>query len=542
MEQSSQKLFNNFPEKILSKLKQADDLLIKEYELFMNGKNTFTESQTKLVQYINKFFDDLKEAFESERSKHLKLINEYCSKIKQEFDKVDELLQNNKRIINKGLNYINILRNQNFIEVRLVDQLELIEQLNLNSLLDDNVNNKINLFLFKIKNNMLIPEIIVDNKIYSLVQEMRNCFNIQVNQKFFGKINLENININNILNTNNNDNNIDINNLSSIFKDKNDIYLLEENDELKNLIEDLCGIMDKIDINLIPKFIWVEPNSNNIYEIFIDKNNSIKSEIIEYKYITNGASENENNNKKDFLFNDEFRVSNLSNDLIYISGGVLSNNSNNNSNGQIILNSLYEYSLKEKTLKEKAHMKIGRINHGIILINDMLYICGGLDQNLKISNTCEKYDIKENKWINMSEMKNQISKINLAQIDEDTLVAFGGIKKDNIFNYDIHYYKIGIDTWFILDNFKLPKGIIFPGICKINDKYIIIFGGVNENGEESKDVFKMDISMGSYELLDKNLNKGGLSLYFSYFVNNNEIHMLLNHQNQKYPDRIVFNL
>ena len=541
MEQSSQKLFNNFPEKILSKLKQADDLLIKEYELFMNGKNTFTESQTKLVQYINKFFDDLKEAFESERSKHLKLINEYCSKIKQEFDKVDELLQNNKRIINKGLNYINILRNQNFIEVRLVDQLELIEQLNLNSLLDDNVNNKINLFLFKIKNNMLIPEIIVDNKIYSLVQEMRNCFNIQVNQKFFGKINLENININNILNTNNNDNNIDINNLSSIFKDKNDIYLLEENDELKNLIEDLCGIMDKIDINLIPKFIWIEPNSNNIYEIFMDKNNSIKSEIIEYKYITNGASENENNNKKDFLFNDEFRVSNLSNDLIYISGGVLSNNSNNNSNGQIILNSLYEYSLKEKTLKEKAHMKIGRINHGIILINDMLYICGGLDQNLKISNTCEKYDIKENKWINMSEMKNQISKINLAQIDEDTLVAFGGIKKDNIFNYDIHYYKIGIDTWFILDNFKLPKGILFPGICKINNKYIIIFGGINENGEESKDVFRMDISMGNCEQLNKNLNVGGFSLYFPNFVNN-EIHMLLSHQNQKYPDRIVFNL
>ena len=147
MEQSSQKLFNNFPEKILSKLKQADDLLIKEYELFMNVKNTFTESQTKLVQYINKFFDDLKEAFESERSKHLKLINEYCSKIKQEFDKVDELLQNNKRIINKGLNYINILKNQNFIEIRLVDQLELIEQLNLNALLDNNINNKINVFL-----------------------------------------------------------------------------------------------------------------------------------------------------------------------------------------------------------------------------------------------------------------------------------------------------------------------------------------------------------------------------------------------------------
>ena len=533
--------FNNFPEKIISKLKQADDLLIKEYELFTSGKKSFIENQSKLTDYINKFYNDLKEAFESDRTKHLKLINDYFSKIKEEFDKIDELLQNNKRIINKGMNYINILKNQNFLEVRLVDQLELIEQLNLNSLLDNDINNKINLFLFKIKNNMLIPEINIDNKIYSLVQEMRNCFNIQLNQKNFGSINLENININNIIENNSINNNLDINNLSSIFQSQNEIYLSEENDELKNLIEDLCGFMGEIDINLLPKFIWFEPNSNNIHEIFVDKNNSIKSEKINYKYITNGASENENNNKKDNLFNDEFRVSNLNNDLIYISGGVLSNNSYNNSNGQILLNSLFEYSLKEKTLKEKAHMKIGRIYHGIILINNMLYICGGLDNNLKITNICERYSLYENKWINMSPMKNELSKINLTQIDDKTLVVFGGIKKDNSFNYDIYYYKIDLDTWFILDNFKLPKGILFPGICKINNKYIIIFGGINENGEESKDVFRMDISMGNCEQLNKNLNIGGFSLYFPNFVNN-EIHMLLSHQNQKYPDRIVFNL
>ena len=128
--------FNNFPEKIISKLKQADDLLIKEYELFTSGKKSFIENQSKLTDYINKFFNDLKEAFELDRTKHLKLINDYFSKIKEEFDKIDELLQNNKRIINKGMNYINILKNQNFLEVRLVDQLELIEQLNLNSLLE----------------------------------------------------------------------------------------------------------------------------------------------------------------------------------------------------------------------------------------------------------------------------------------------------------------------------------------------------------------------------------------------------------------------
>jgi len=543
MEALSQNSVYNFPDKILSKLKQADDIIIKEYEFFLSGKNSFNNSQTELFKYINKFYDDLKEAFESDRAKNLKLINDYFSKVKEEFDKIDELLQNNKRTINKGLNYINILKNQNFIEIRLVDQLELIEQLNLNSLLDNNINNKINLFLFQIKNNMLIPEININNKIYSLVQEMRNCFSININQKFFGKINIENVDINNILNNENTNNNIGVSNLSSLFMNHNEIYLQEENSELKNLIEDLCGYINKLDINLLPKFTWFEPNSNNIYEISLDSNKSIKTEKIEYNYITNGASENPNNinNKKDVLFNDEFRVSNSYKDLIYITGGVSSSNQNNNGNGRIISNSLYEYSLKEKTLKEKPHMKNGRIYHGIILINGELYICGGLDQNLNVINTCEKYIIKENKWVNISPMKEQLSKINLVQIDSKNFAVFGGQKKDNVFNYDIHYYRIDTDTWFILDNFKMPKGILFPGLCKINEKYIMIFGGIKETGEESNEVIKMDISLGNYEQLNKKLNIGGMCLYFPNYINN-EIHMLLNHKNEKYPDRIVFNL
>ncbi len=539
METTSQNTVYNFPDKILSKLKQADDIIIKEYQFFTSGKNTFNNSQTELIKYINKFYDDLKEAFESDRAKNLKLINDYFSKVKAEFDKIDELLQNNKRTINKGLNYINILKSQNFIEIRLVDQLELIEQLNLNSLLDNNINNKINLFLFQIKNNMLIPEISINNKIYSLVQEMRNCFSININQKFFGKINIENIDINNIINNENINNNIGINNLSSLFMNHNEIYLEEENSELKNLIEDLCDYINNLEINLESKFIWFEPNSSNIYQITLDKKNEINTEQIDYKYITNGASDisNENiNNKKLFLFNDEFRISNTFGDLIYISGGA-----SNINNTKKILNTLHEYSLTGKTLKEKQHMKIGRIYHGIILINDVLYICGGLEQNLTTLNSCEKYIIKENKWENISSMNEPLSKINLVQIDDKTFAAFGGIKKYNVFNYNIHYYRIDTDTWFILENFVLPKGILFPGLCKIDEKYILILGGINENGEESKEIFKMDISRGNLEQTDKYLSIGGYSLYFPSFINN-EIHLLLNHPNQKYPDRIVFNL
>ena len=538
METPSQNSVFDFSEKVISKLKQADELLIKKYNFFIQGKNTFTQSKNDLIYYINKFYDDLKETFENDRVKNLELINNYFIKIKQEFDKIDELLQNNKRTVNKGLNYINILKTQNFIEIKLVDQLDLIEQLNLNSLLDDNVNNQINLFLFQIKNNLLIPEISIDNKVYSLVQEIHETFNIKINQKFLEKNNIENININNILQ--NNKDSIGINNSSSLFMNHNEIYLEEENSELKNLIEDLCDFINNLEINLESKFIWFEPNSSNIYQIILDKKNVIKTEQIDYKYITNGASnnndENTNNNKKYFLFNDEFRISNTYGDLIYISGGI-----SNINNTKKILNTLHEYSLTEKTLKEKQHMKIGRICHGIILINDILYICGGVDQNLNTLNSCEKYIIKENKWENIASMKEPLSKINLVQIDDKTFASFGGIKKDNIFNYNIHYYRIDTDNWFILENFILPKGILFPGLCKINEKFILILGGIKETGEESNEVFRMDISRGNFEQIDKFLNVSGFSVYFPSFINN-EVHLLLNHKNQKYPDRISLSL
>ena len=263
METPSQNSVFDFSEKVISKLKQVDELLIKKYNFFMQGKNAFINSKTDLINYINKFYDDLKETFENDRTKNLELINNYFNKIKQEFDKIDELLQNNKRTINKGLNYINILKKQNFIEIKLVDQLDLIEQLNLNSLLDDNVNNQINLFLFQIflfqiKNNMLIPEISIDNKVYSLVQEIHETFNIKINQKFFETNNIEKININTLMQ--NNKDNIGINNSSSLFMNHNEIYLVEENSELKNLIEDLCNFVNNLEINLESKYIWFETN------------------------------------------------------------------------------------------------------------------------------------------------------------------------------------------------------------------------------------------------------------------------------------------
>lgn len=515
----SEKYSNNFTRNILTKLREADVLLIKEYSLFLSGKNSFFNSKTQLLNDINKYYMDLKETFENEHKKNLNLIDVYFKNIEKEFDTIDQILQNNKRIVNKGINYMNILMKANYIEVKLTDQLQLVDELKLNSLLNNDDNNKINLFLYKIKNDLLIPEIYIDNKVIKLVQQINDSFSINIKDKFYNSTKI--IDVNYIIGEKGKE---EKKPLTKNFTNNNIIYLEEESQQLKNLIEDLCIYINKMQIS--QNFIWFEPNSNNIYEIS-SKDNKIDSSRISYNYIGN-------NSNNSFLFNEEFRVSNNSKNSLYITGGRI-----NESN--IILNDVYEYSLNKKSLIQKSSMNNKRINHGSIVIGNNLYVCGGIDEKYNSLNTCEVLNLDNNKWSILSSMKEKLSKINLVEIDNLHFAVFGGINENNIFNNIIHYYRIDTNTWLTLDEFRLPIGLLYPCLCKISSKHILILGGIKENNEESKEVYQMDISSGNIEKTKNSLDVPGLFLY-SCNYSNHEIHLLINHIGQKFPDRSIYYL
>ena len=513
----SQKYSNNFTKNILTKLREADVLLIKEYSIFLSGKNSFFNSKHQLLNDINKYYTDLKESFDNEHKKKLNLIDTYFKNVEKEFDSIDQILQNNKRIVNKGINYINILMKTNFLDIKLTDQLQLIEELNLNSLLNNNDNNKINLFLFKIKNNLIIPEIKIDNKVVKLVQQVHDSFSINIKDKFYNN-NSGNIDLNDIIDEKGKGEN---KSLCTNFINNNSIYLEEESQQLKSLIEDLCIYINKIELS--QNFLWFEPNSNNIYDISLN-DNKIKTSLISYKYIGN----NINNS---FLFNEEFRVSNFSNNSFYITGGKLKESNQ-------ILSDVYEYSLTKKTLIQKSPMHQKRINHASIIIGNNLYVCGGVDENFNNLNICEVLNLENNQWSTLSPMKDKLSKINLVQIDSRHFAVFGGVKENNYFNKIIHYYRIDTNTWFRLDDLCLPIGLIYPGLCKVSSKYILILGGINESNEEAKEVYKMDITSGNIEKTNYKLDISGFCMY-SCIYSNNEIHLLINHNGEKYPDRTI---
>ena len=129
----SHKCSNNYSENIMKKLKEADALLIKEYEIFLEGKKIFNNSKNQIINDINKYYADLKQIFENEYNKNKQIVENYITQIEKEFNTIDELLQNNKRIVDKSINYITLLMNQSFFEVKLSDQLQLMEELKLNT-------------------------------------------------------------------------------------------------------------------------------------------------------------------------------------------------------------------------------------------------------------------------------------------------------------------------------------------------------------------------------------------------------------------------
>lgn len=535
--QNFQKTNNNYSylDTILNKLKETDEILIKEYQLFLTGKNYFINEKSKLIMTIDKYFSNLIESFQNEHKNKIYFIEKYYKQKNLEFNEIDELLQKNKRIINKAIRNINTLKTQKFLEVKLSDQLTLIEELELNTLLDDNINNKIKYFLYQIKKNIITPKIIINENVYKLVQNVHGSIVIEVKTPNASFSSINSLNLDNIIDMSNNssDNNnsnkkdknknsIGNNNpLISNFINNNDIYLEEESNEIKNLIDDVCQYINKLE--LTPNFFFIQPNSNNIFECQL-KNSSTN-------LLRVGLSDTYNNS---IIFGEDFRYIQLGSKFLYITGGQKHSK---------IKNDVYEYNILTKEIEQRTPMIEGRKNHGILSSDKKVFVCGGEGENGFVLDNFEMFDCNLNRWENLPKMKLKLQKINLVWINEYTIACFGGINEEGGYNNVISYFRTDINTWFLIDNVFMPYGgVAYPGLCKISEDWLLVMGGSNQNNQEVTDVYKMDINTGTFAKLNQQLNYGGYFLCSPCLTSKNEINIFLNQKNLEWPIRYIFNI
>ena len=153
--------------------------------------------------------------------------------------------------------------------------------------------------------------------------------------------------------------------------------------------------------------------------------------------------------------------------------------------------------------RKKADLIIGRFSHSSVFLNEHVYAIGGIgrNQNLNISNestlnSWERYDIRINKWEEVSTLNTERSHFGIATFINNYIYWFGGFNGTEPLD-SIEKYDVLLDFWIQIV-VKLPIKISSLGVSElVNNVSVLIIGGIflNDNGTYSylDTVYKMDL-------------------------------------------------
>jgi len=170
---------------------------------------------------------------------------------------------------------------------------------------------------------------------------------------------------------------------------------------------------------------------------------------------------------------------------------------------QLGSNTLHVYNYKQHSLYEKPAMLCqNRKEFGLCYMSKNVFAIGGVVDGV-ISNKCERYDIRANKWIKIAPMSRPLREVSICSFNNRYLYRFFGIDSGNNIDHTIERYDAVRDTWTIMNvpMNENSKEIYRPFCTQVNKDYIFVFGGQNTNGFSPKSchgwVLKVEDKRGS---------------------------------------------
>jgi hypothetical protein len=168
----------------------------------------------------------------------------------------------------------------------------------------------------------------------------------------------------------------------------------------------------------------------------------------------------------------------LPNSKLFVCGG----RENVNSFG---LRSTWIIDLNTKGIESKSEMVIGRANHCVVYHNSFVYVIGGCNQQNQFSNVCEKYDLENDAWIQISST-NKVTDSAAALVvpRQNSIYVFCGREDNGVLNNTIERYDIHADYWTVLPViFPIRAHLIGASLLSPFSNKILLFGGQNGHGE-----------------------------------------------------------
>ena len=428
-------------------------------------------------------------------------INEKNSYYNLLLEKLNTLMKLSKEKIIKLETAIKI---QEKSEISDSDKINFISSLELNILEDNDFIKQLNFTLNEIKSGY-IPTILYDK-------------NENIEKFAETVINYLTLNLENIINYGEYENSA--NNKLKNLKNKNELKSNEEDESSFNLLKDSMNIKNKkeekenynkliynkindlsnliSEINLenseISKLLWFNQGSTKIYYYDLIKDDQIWKEI---------------NNINNFIIPISPSITQLSNDIAFISGGLSEIN--------LVTNKCYIYNKGKFNILNDMFKE--RRNHSSIKVNNQIYVCGGIDNNSNHLNLCEKYSIQNKKWTKCHSLNMERSHLSLCNMNNKYIFALGGENKTNGFLDIIEKYSISGDMWECL-KIKLPYKLECVGCISISDKEMIIFGGYCPQKIKRETIIKYNIDTQTINFSNKQLNILGWSIYMPIKINN----------------------
>ena len=263
-----------------------------------------------------------------------------------------------------------------------------------------------------------------------------------------------------------------------------------------NKINELSNLMSKLDLSnsQITQLLWFNQGTNKIFSYDLLGNNQIWKEI---------------NNMNNFITPISPSITQLSNDIAFISGGFSKVNE--------VSKKCYLYNKGKFELLNDMFNE--RRNHFSIKVNEYIYVCGGIDNKSNHLNSCEKYSIQFEKWIKCSPLNIERSHLSLCNMNNKYIYAIGGENKKNGFLDSFEKYSILGDIWECL-KIKLPYKLECVGCISGSNKEIIIFGGYCPQKIKRETIIKYNIDTQKINFSDKQLNILGWSIYMPIKINN----------------------
>ena len=392
------------------------------------------------------------------KEKRKDFINE--KQISNESKNKEKEIQNENSILNQPKNKEKEIKNEKQILNELKDKEKEIQ--NENSILDQPKNKE--------------KEIINENSISNESKDKEKEEQIKVKEK-----SKEILNQNKILNQIQENHNSKINDKNK--NEKNQKKLEDYIDKKKNIAQEneLSNSKKQNENNIIFSFIYKNEDNHNFIFLF----NIEKKEITIYQ-----VYQQNNNIKFPFIRSKGININNS----YYITGGYEKPNEQSNICFKLT------YKDDKVTIKEDSKMNLKRASHNLIYIPSKNRIIVSSGENIKES---EYLDLNNNnrKWVKFSKLNEYRANASMFCINERFIYCVGGY---NFYNdcvsqgyevLDLNDKNLFWKFYYISDLLN----ICLMGVVNIDDKNIILVGGLDNNNDYLDNVYHI--------ILDDNKNK-----------------------------------